>query len=127
MKRQLDWSLANEFAVGVHVEWGLGFHSHARGQKILDAVDRHVSAEIDSRKHAEQFEGVNASDHADIELAVIHSRMRRNLHAAAISGSVGESGQERGLTATGDQASRFVRRENLYLDRSKAKNRRRKS
>src|SRR5580658_11300704 len=90
---ELRWRSAHIFAVGVDVKWLYGFHAQARSLKILHFPNAQVPAEVHRRKHARKPEGIDASNHAYVELAVIHFGVGCDLHSPAISWCVGESRQ----------------------------------
>src|ERR1700683_2227709 len=120
----LDWSTANVLAVGIDTERSSSLHAQVLCLEVLHFANVQVSAEVNRGKHRCKPEGIDAANHADIELAVIQLCVRRDLHAAAVSGSVGESRQDRGLVAACRPGTAFFRREDLHGKRSESKDRR---
>src|ERR1700693_728147 len=114
--------LADIFAVGINVERSPGFHSQALCLEVLHFLEAQVPSKIDCGKHPCEFEGIDAADKADVELAVIHLSAGSDLHAATITGSVGESCEYRGLVAARCPAPSSVGGENLHRERGESKN-----
>src|SRR4051812_22805654 len=63
-----------------------------------------MAAEVNGGKKTEQLEGIHAANYAEIELAVVELRMRSDLHASAIGGSVGYRDERGGLKRRGIRA-----------------------
>lgn len=89
-----DWRLADEFAVRVDVDGVLGLDVDGIGLGVFHLFKSQVTAEINRRKKAEEFEDVHPADDAEIELAVGKIGVRSDLHASAISRSIGDSSQK---------------------------------
>ena len=53
-----------------------------------------MAAEINRRKEAEKPEYVHGANHAEVEFAVVESCLRGDFHSAAISGRVGDCGED---------------------------------
>jgi hypothetical protein len=120
-----DRRAADVFSVGVDVERVFGFDAHAIGLKVFHVADAQMATRVHHRKHTEQFERIHAADHTDVEQAVVHFCVRRDLHAAAVGARVGESGEHRGLIAAGRPGELAVvtgcgrRRVNFHWQRRK--------
>src|SRR6266849_3553943 len=99
------------------------FKAQLRSLEVIHLADGQMPPEVDCGKHAEEFEGIDAANHADVELAVIHLRVGRDLHPAAVSGSIGESRKDCRLVAASSPATSFVGRQDLHGKRGKAKDR----
>src|ERR1700674_1342456 len=123
LNAHFDRRLADVFAVGVNIQRDVGFHPQACGLEILYAANVQVASEVDSWKHAGESEGIDAANHADVELSVIHFRAGRDLHPAAVGGSVGEGSEDGWLIAARCPTLAFVGGQNFYRKRRKPKNR----
>jgi hypothetical protein len=110
------------FAICIDIERRLSFHAQPRRLEVFHAADAKVPAEVNRWKQASQLERIDAANHANIKLPVIHSSARRDLHPAAVSGSVGKSCQDRGLIAASRPARAFVGSRNLHGERGETKN-----
>src|SRR5271170_66311 len=91
LNRNLDGGSADVFAVGINVEWSLGFHAHPCRLEVIHFANTQMVPKVDCGKHARQLEGIDTTDHAHIELTVVESRVRGDFNAAAISRGIGES------------------------------------
>src|SRR5581483_12325685 len=87
------WSPANILPVGVNIHGFPGFDPHSGRLKILYLAYSQMPSRVHRGKHAEEFEGIDIADDAGIEQAIIHARLRRDAHPAAIEGSIGKGGK----------------------------------
>lgn len=71
---------ADVFPIGVKVQRSPGFHAQVRGVEVIYFAEAEMAAKVDGRMHA-SLKGSMAAIDADIELAIIHLRARRNPHA----------------------------------------------
>ena len=68
---ELDRSLADIFAVRINVERELRFRFERSPFAVLHFFEGEMAAEINGGEKAEQFEGIHAANHADVELSVV--------------------------------------------------------
>ena len=92
---KFHWSLADELAVGIDIERMLSFDLHARCLPIFNFFETEMAAKIDRGEQAEKFEYIHGANHAEIEFAVVELCLGSDFHSAAISGRVGDCGEDR--------------------------------
>src|SRR5260370_17401715 len=111
----LNRSLAHELAVSIDVERLFGFDLRRRHLVVFHLLKAEMPAKIDHGKHAEQLEFIHSADDTNIQLAVVELRLRRDLHAPAISRRVCECCKNGWLKAGGGSVATV----NFHRKRSK--------
>ena len=93
---KFDRSLANIFAVGIHIDGNIRLNADPVSLPIFDIFRKEMPPEIGSWKPAKQFELVHRAHHTQIQLPIIEFRLRSYLDTAAISGGVGNGREQCG-------------------------------
>src|SRR5437879_3785850 len=71
-----------------------GFDLHARRLSIFNFFETEMAAEINRGKEAENLEYIHGANHAEVEFAIVEFRYGRDFHSAAVSGSIGNGGED---------------------------------
>src|SRR3977135_421727 len=99
LNRNLDRRSAHVFPVSINIEWRVRLDKHALRLKVFHLANLHVPTEVNGREQTKEFEEIHATNHADVEQPLVQFRVRRDLHAAAVGRSIGESGEYSWLVA----------------------------
>src|SRR6202453_5321340 len=73
-----------------------------------------MPSKVNGGKETGQLEQSDAANHANIQFTVIHLRLRRNPHTAAVDRSIRERSQHCGLMAKNCALSSGILRENFH-------------
>src|SRR5579863_1709948 len=97
LNADLHRSATDVFAICIQIQRMFGLDPQTGSGKIVDLADGQMPAEVNRREHTEKFERIDGADYADVEQAIVHLGARRDFHASAVSGSVGEGSEDSGL------------------------------
>src|ERR1700677_1059752 len=86
-----------------------------------------MPSKVDRGKQAGQLEQIDAANHANIQFTVIHLRLRRNPHPAAVDRRIRERSQHCGLVAKNCALSSGILREDFHAKWRELEQRRKQS
>ncbi len=90
----LDRSLADVLAIGVHIHRSIRLQSQTFRLEIFHLSDAEMASEVNGWEQREQLRLADIAHDADVEFAIVEPGVRGNLHAATEGRSVGKSGEQ---------------------------------